>query len=75
MPAETFFAPDIQTQRVTFYGAMLWTASGVSICNQTSALRGPELVNNSNSRAQFDRQNSIIAGMAIPIINDFDKIN
>jgi len=35
---------DIYAQRVNNSGAMLWTANGVSICNQAAAQRGPKLV-------------------------------
>ncbi len=35
---------DIYAQRVNHIGTMLWTANGVSICNQAAAQRGPRLV-------------------------------
>ncbi|CAN5525771.1 hypothetical protein BH10BAC5_BH10BAC5_27940 [soil metagenome] len=35
---------DIYAQRVDHLGTMLWTANGVSICNQAAAQRGPRLV-------------------------------
>ena len=36
--------PDIYAQRVDASGAALWTADGVSICNEASAQHGPRLV-------------------------------
>lgn len=35
---------DIYAQRVNTSGAMLWTANGVSICNQAAAQRGPKIL-------------------------------
>lgn len=35
---------DIYAQRVSTVGVMIWTANGVSICNQAAAQRGPKLV-------------------------------
>ncbi len=35
---------DIYAQRMNSSGAMIWTANGVSICNQAAAQRGPRLV-------------------------------
>jgi predicted lipoprotein with Yx(FWY)xxD motif len=36
--------PDIYTERVDATGASLWTADGVSVCNEASAQHGPRLV-------------------------------
>jgi len=36
--------PDIYAQRVNTSGVALWTANGVSICNEASAQHGPRLV-------------------------------
>lgn len=35
---------DVYAQRMNSSGAMLWTANGVSICNQAAAQRGPKLI-------------------------------
>lgn len=64
--SDTLNVSDINTEQVNFYGAMLWTANSVRICNQAAAPRGPELVSNSNRRAKFDRQYSITAGYGNP---------
>jgi len=36
--------PDIYAQRLNSSGATLWTANGVSICNEASAQHGPRLI-------------------------------
>lgn len=54
--SDTLNVSDINTEQVNFYGAMLWTANSVSICNQAAAPRGPELVSSISSRAKLDRQ-------------------
>jgi hypothetical protein len=43
--------PDIYAQRVNSVGAMLWTANGVSICNQAATQRGPKLVSDGSGGA------------------------
>lgn len=43
--------PDIYSQRVNSYGSMLWTANGVSVCNQAAAQRGPKLVSDGSGGA------------------------
>jgi hypothetical protein len=35
---------DIYAQRINSNGVVLWTANGVSVCNQAAAQRGPKLV-------------------------------
>jgi len=42
---------DIYAQRVNSSGAMLWTANGVSVCNQAAAQRGPKLINDGSGGA------------------------
>lgn len=42
---------DIYAQRVNSSGAMIWTANGVSICNQAAAQRGPKLVSDGSGGA------------------------
>lgn len=42
---------DVYAQRVNSSGAMLWTANGVSICNQAAAQRGPKLVSDGSGGA------------------------
>lgn len=42
---------DIYAQRVNSSGTMLWTANGVSICNQAAAQRGPKLVSDGSGGA------------------------
>ena len=42
---------DIYAQRVNSSGAMLWTANGVSVCNQAAAQRGPKLVSDGSGGA------------------------
>ncbi|RPI14202.1 MAG: T9SS C-terminal target domain-containing protein [Ignavibacteriae bacterium] len=42
---------DIYAQRVNPSGSMLWTANGVSICNQAAAQRGPKLVSDGSGGA------------------------
>jgi hypothetical protein len=42
---------DIYAQRVNSSGAMLWTANGVSICNQAAAQRGPKLISDGTGGA------------------------
>jgi predicted lipoprotein with Yx(FWY)xxD motif len=44
-------SPDIYAQRVNTSGARLWTANGVSICNQAAAQRGPKLVSDGTGGA------------------------
>jgi predicted lipoprotein with Yx(FWY)xxD motif len=43
--------PDIYAQRVDASGASLWTADGVSICNEASAQHGPRLVSDGSGGA------------------------
>jgi hypothetical protein len=43
--------PDIYAQRVNSNGTMLWTANGVSICNQAAAQRGPKIVSDGSGGA------------------------
>jgi len=42
---------DIYAQRVNNSGAMLWTANGVSVCNEATAQRGPKLINDGSGGA------------------------
>lgn len=35
--------PDIYAQRISAVGAPLWTANGVSVCNQAASQRGPKI--------------------------------
>jgi len=42
---------DVYAQRVNAIGAMLWTANGVSVCNQAAAQRGPKLINDGSGGA------------------------
>jgi type IX secretion system substrate protein len=42
---------DVYAQRVNSSGAMLWTANGVSVCNQAAAQRGPKLINDGSGGA------------------------
>jgi predicted lipoprotein with Yx(FWY)xxD motif len=53
--------PDIYAQRVDASGAALWTAEGVSICNEASAQHGPRLVGDGSGGAfitWYDRRAS-----------------
>ncbi|MCX6163553.1 MAG: hypothetical protein NTU73_01620 [Ignavibacteriae bacterium] len=43
--------PDIYAQRVNSSGVMLWTANGVSVCNQAASQRGPKLINDGSGGA------------------------
>jgi hypothetical protein len=43
--------PDIYAQRVNSGGTMLWTANGVSVCNQAASQRGPKLINDGSEGA------------------------
>ncbi len=43
--------PDIYAQRINSNGAMIWTANGVSVCNEASAQRGPKLINDDSGGA------------------------
>jgi predicted lipoprotein with Yx(FWY)xxD motif len=43
--------PDIYAQRVNQTGSMLWTANGVSVCNEASAQHGPRLVGDGSGGA------------------------
>jgi predicted lipoprotein with Yx(FWY)xxD motif len=43
--------PDVYAQRVDGSGAPLWTADGVSICNQAAAQHGPRLVSDGGGGA------------------------
>jgi len=43
--------PDVYAQRVDPSGAALWTADGVSICNEASAQHGPRLVSDGSGGA------------------------
>lgn len=42
---------DIYAQRVSPNGVMLWTANGVSVCNQAAEQRGPKLINDGSGGA------------------------
>lgn len=42
---------DIYAQRINSEGAMLWTANGVTICNQAAAQRGPKLISDGSGGA------------------------
>jgi hypothetical protein len=42
---------DIYAQRVNSSGAMVWTANGVSVCNQAAAQLGPRLINDGSGGA------------------------
>ncbi|HJY63169.1 MAG TPA: T9SS type A sorting domain-containing protein [Ignavibacteria bacterium] len=42
---------DIYAQRVNPSGTMLWTANGVSTCNQAASQRGPKLINDGSGGA------------------------
>ncbi|MBN2571047.1 MAG: T9SS type A sorting domain-containing protein, partial [Ignavibacteriales bacterium] len=43
--------PDVYAQRVNSSGTMLWTANGVSICNQEASQREPKLVSDNSGGA------------------------
>jgi len=43
--------PDIYAQRINSSGAPLWTANGVSVCNEASAQHGPRLVSDGSGGA------------------------
>ena len=43
--------PDIYAERVDATGASLWTADGVSVCNEASAQHGPRLVSDGSGGA------------------------
>ncbi len=43
--------PDIYAQRINSSGTILWTANGVSVCNEASAQRGPKLINDGSGGA------------------------
>jgi len=49
--ANVINCPDIYTQRVDASGAILWTANGVSICNEASAQHNPRLVSDGSGGA------------------------
>ncbi len=42
---------DIYAQRISTAGVMLWTANGVSICNQAAAQRGPKVLSDGTGGA------------------------
>ncbi len=42
---------DIYAQRVSSLGVMLWTANGVSICNQAAEQNGPKIINDGSGGA------------------------
>jgi hypothetical protein len=42
---------DIYAQRVNSSGGMLWTANGVSVCNQAASQLGPKLINDGSGGA------------------------
>ncbi|MDD5360736.1 MAG: T9SS type A sorting domain-containing protein [Ignavibacteria bacterium] len=42
---------DIYAQRINSAGTMLWTANGVSVCNEATAQLGPKLINDGNGGA------------------------
>ena len=43
--------PDIYAQRINSSGSMLWTANGVSVCNEATEQLGPKLINDGNGGA------------------------
>lgn len=43
--------PDIYAQRVSSSGVMLWTANGVSVCNQAASQHAPRIVSDGNGGA------------------------
>lgn len=43
--------PDIYAQRLNSSGATLWTANGVSICNEASAQHGPRIISDGGGGA------------------------
>ena len=42
---------DIYAQRISSVGTPIWTANGVSVCNQAAAQRGPKLINDGSGGA------------------------